>query len=133
MTTVNSFEQFHAAGQTPERPRTKYTFTIPPTTGSEVEKIVLVELETYEEVMAAKRSGNDPLVLSMELAKEAFRGIQMRGGSMQRLSTGDGTAEAAFARLDSKARTLLTSAYSNIHSPLKSEGEAFLASCVTEV
>jgi dihydrodipicolinate synthase/N-acetylneuraminate lyase len=129
-TSVQNYDQLEAAIQQKRRPT--FTYTVPVETGSEVEKLRIVELETHEEVMAAKRAGADPIILGYELAKESLRGVQYRGGQMQKVSTGDGTADAAFARLDSKARTLLTTAYQQIHSPKKAEGEAFLDSCVVD-
>ena len=100
------------------KPRVRHDFTLP--TG---QVVGIVELTIDEEMMAAKRSGNDPMKLAWELAQESFRALD---GA--KLSTGDGSANRAFADLPPKARALIVTAYQNVNNPPQTELDAFLKS-----
>lgn len=88
-----------------------------------IQQMGLVELNAREEIMAAKRAGNQPLQLAFELARECLREIDKVP-----VSTGDGTADSVFDNMHPKIRTLLVSAYSELHNPSDVDTTAFLAS-----
>lgn len=88
-----------------------------------ITSIGMVELTANEEIMATKRSNNNPMQLGYELAKESLRMVDKK-----KVSTVDGTADAVFNNMHPKVRTLLAQAYTEIHSPKDSDSKDFLSS-----
>ena len=109
--------------------RVIYWYDIPPriaaTTG--VAKIGMVELYTFEELMATNRApfGNVS-ALSQELAKEAIRFV-----NDEKVNSGDGSVDRFWASQKqnmARLRQLVTTAYGEIHNPDQGETKVFLQS-----
>ncbi len=93
-----------------------------------VKSIGMIELTAEEELMATKRAHNDPIRLAYELSKEALREVDGRA-----MSTGNGTADRAWNGMHPKIRTLVVSAYGQLHSPEEQDLTSFLASQQTSI
>lgn len=127
--TVHSLEDIAAAldaGRSSQRPL--YTYRVPLSISklTGVMTVALVELTSQELIVAQARGGTDRVAMGFEVAKEAWRKVNDR-----RISTADGTADTEWARTDmgwSKLRTLIASAYADIHNPKTEENENFLES-----
>lgn len=103
--------------------RTKYTYNIP--TGAEVPttSVTLVELTAEEEMMATKRSRNDPIRLAFELAKSSLINVD---GVV--LGAGDGSLDRVWEKLHPKVRSFVMQAFNQIHAPREEDVSTFLAS-----
>lgn len=120
--------------------RAIYRYKIPASMAGlarDVATIGLVEITPDEEIMATKRCSNQPIRLAYELSLEAFREIGMAGPLGQdgrptvvshRLSTADGTADRVWRQLHPKIRTLVVTAYNELHNPKDGEAQDFLSS-----
>lgn len=110
--------------------RAEYTYELPAklqqTLG--VKTLTLVELNAEEEMMATKRSRNDPVRLAWELPKEALRAINgARVGSV------DGSIDKAWNDMHPKVRALVMQAYNDLHNPVQTDVADFLASRAVSV
>lgn len=119
-----------------DRPVT--VFTVPAALRSvgrvQVEEIGIVELDTDEEMMATKRSRNDPVRLAFELARESLRWVKKTGAaSGQAVTTADGSGDAVWAGVHPKVRQLIVTAYGVVHNPTDNELALFLASRQVQV
>jgi len=104
-----------------ERP--VHEFTVPASIGgTSYQTIGIVELTPEEEIRAAARAGHERYRLAMELSKQS---LFMINGS--RVREADGTLDRAWAGMPPKLRTLIASAYAEVHSPSDSELSSFLA------
>lgn len=106
-----------------ERPT--FTYNVPESIARSVniKTVTLVELTADEELFATKRSNNNPIRLAYELAKESLRAVDGKP-----VSTGDGTADLVWNRMGAKLRTLVITAYNELHNPKETEGADFLKS-----
>lgn len=121
--------QAFAPGAGAATDRTIHTFNIPASlSGYGVETVGLVELKAGEELDAAKRASGDQMRTAYELAQEALHYV-----NGQRVRTMDGTADAAFAKMHPKVRSLVISAYARLHSPEDADTKAFLESRQSQV
>lgn len=104
--------------------RAKYTYTIPESLQRYgIKTFALVELNAREEIMAAKRADNQPVRLAFELARESLREVDGVP-----VSTAEGTADSVFDSMHPKVRTLLITAYSDLHNPNDGDTSSFLKS-----
>jgi hypothetical protein len=116
---------------TRSRPRTSYTFKIPSALQADcggIKEITMVELTAHEELLATKRSQQDPIRLAQELSRESFRycdGLE--------LSTANETSDIAWSKLGPKGRQLVMTAYARTHAPKNEELSDFLDSLETKV
>jgi hypothetical protein len=107
-----------------EKDRTIHTFTIPASLAHHDTKTVgLVELSTEEEMMAQKRAPNDVARMTYELTKASLREVNGK-----RVSLGDGSADRAWSSMHPKVRTLVVTAYNNLHNPSPDESRDFFSS-----
>lgn len=116
-----------------DQARVIYYFDVPKKLAAEckVRKVGFVQLDTNEELMAARRvvsgdSANKRGDTVFELTKESLRVVDG-----VRINTGDGSAEMFWGRRDpgfAKLRQLLVTAYAEIHSADDGDTETFLAS-----
>jgi hypothetical protein len=91
-----------------------------------IQKVGVVELTSKEEMMAARRSEQDPIRLAFELAKESVRFL-----NDDPVNTGDGTTDTFWGtpgRGKAALRQLIIAAYGQIHNPGNEDIAAFLAS-----
>lgn len=88
-----------------------------------IKTLGLVELTPREQTMASSRAGLDPMAIANEYAKESLR---MVNGAP--VSTADGSVDKAWERMHPKIRTLVTTAYNDLHSTSNVESEDFLQS-----
>lgn len=93
-----------------------------------ISSLGLVELTAGEELMATKRSGNNPMQLAYELTKESLREVDGR-----KVSTADGTADVIFNSMHPQVRTLLSQAYALLHAPKDEDTATFLSSRESQV
>jgi len=122
-------EGLAALGPQQEKPaRPTYRYTIPSRIGSDVRKVGLVQLTSNEELMATKRSRNDTARLAYELAKQAL--VEVDG---ERVGVADGSVDKAWDRLLPKVRTLVMSAYAELHAPQEEDVSDFLQSQQVQV
>lgn len=113
------------------RPRTSYSFKIPQALIAEcggIKEITMVELTSHEEILATKRSQQDPIRLAQELARESFR-----YADGQELSTANETSDVAWGKLGPKGRQLVMTAYARTHAPKNEELSDFLDSLEIKV
>ncbi len=106
--------------------RTVHTFTIPKNLAVHgIEKVGLVELRVQEELNGAKRAMGDQVRTAYELAQESLRYV-----NGQAVTTADGTADAAWAKMHPKVRHLVVTAYAKLHQPEENELKGFLDSAI---
>ena len=104
--------------------RPTYLYTVPTDLQRYgIKTFALVELNAREEIMAAKRADNQPVRLAFELARESLREVDGVA-----VSTAEGTADSVFDSMHPKVRTLLITAYSDLHNPSDKETASFLKS-----
>lgn len=103
--------------------RPVYVFDLPEGVGSQIKTVGLVELTPSDEIMAAKMSTGDTTRLAFELAKLSL--YEVDG---QRVSIGDGSADAAWLRLGPRARSLVVQAFAALNVPSSEDSAAFLRS-----
>lgn len=105
--------------------RPTHVFTVPAQLAQAhgVTELGLVELTAEEELNATKRAHNDPIRLAYELAKESLRVVD---GKV--LSAADGSLDKVWNRMHAKIRTLVMTAYSQLHQPGEQATAGFLAS-----
>jgi len=121
---VGSIEEMAEKLAARERERPVHVYSVPPSlAGLGIRTIGLVELTVEEEMIAQKRGRNDAMRIASELAKESLRMIDGRV-----LSSADGSLDAAWAALHPKLRTLVTTAFNDLHSPTDHEAIGFLKS-----
>lgn len=120
--------------------RALYRYKIPPglrTYAGDVVELGFVEINSDEEIMAAKRTGNTAIRLAYELALESLREVGLKGPpgadgkpSIARhpICTADGTSDRAWRQLHPKLRTLCVTAYNELHNPKEDDTAAFLES-----
>lgn len=114
--------------------RPVHTFVIPKSLGTPFTSIGLVELETGEELMAAKRAGTEPMGLAYALTKQCIVEITDEGTSAPRqVSLADATVDEVWQRGGPKLRQLLLQAYSLLHTPADEDEQDFLKSHRTSV
>lgn len=141
--TVQSPADLDALIARASAPRDLHEYAIPAALRREASGIThlrMVELTVDEELIAARRSGADPIMLAWELAKESLRGLVRqritRDGSGAevvhadevRLGTGDGSLDATWREMHPKLRQLAITAYGDIHNPKEADTKAFLQS-----
>ncbi len=118
--------QERAATKAPGKPtRAVHRYTIPATlaqNGSPRE-VGLVQLTSGEELMATKRSRKDQFRLAYELAKQSL--VEVDG---QRVGAADGSVDTAWDKMPPKIRTLVITAFGDLHAPEDDEVSAFLKS-----
>ena len=115
-------------------PRAVHTFDVPKSLGAPYSSIGLVELETGEELMAAKRAGTEPMGLAYELTKQSIAEVTDAGASAPRsVSLADATTDEVWRRGGPKLRQLLLQAYSLLHTPGDEAEQDFLKSHRTSV
>lgn len=125
--TVQSVDDIQA--ESVVKDRTQFVFDIPKSMLKYgVEKVVVVEITTGEELMATKRARQDPIQLGFELAKESFRGVKFTGKRMKSINTGDGSVEEAYAGMHPKVRQLVMTAYAKLHNNTDTDQKDFLDS-----
>ena len=129
---LKSAADAHAAANQNE-PRAVHTFTVPKHLGGKLEKVSLVEINTGEELMAVARARQDPLLLGFSLAQQALYAVKYADKEPQRVSTGDGSAEAAYAAMPAKVRQLVLTAYTRLHNPVEDDQKDFLDSVETDI
>lgn len=103
--------------------RPLYVYATPPRLHAVAKSVGLVELTAEEELMAAKRANNNPVRLAYELAKESLRQFDGRA-----VSLADGTSDTAWNVMGPVLRTLVITAYQEIHNPREDDAATFLAS-----
>lgn len=103
--------------------RPLYVYVTPQRLHAVAKSVGLVELTAEEELMAAKRANNNPVRLAYELAKESMRQFDGRP-----VSLADGSADTAWNVMGPVLRTLVITAYQEIHNPKEDDASAFLAS-----
>jgi len=109
--------------------RTVHTFRVPKAIASfGIESVGLVELRVQEELNGAKRALGDPMRTAYELAQESLRYV-----NGQRVTTVDGTADAAWAKMHPKVRHLVVTAYGKLHQPEDADVRGFLDSQESQV
>jgi len=101
-----------------------YRYDIPsPLAAAGVSKVGLVQLTSSEELQATKRARNDTHRLAYELAKQSL--VEVNG---DRVSSADGSVDTAWDQMPPKVRTLVMTAYGNLHAPEEADIDAFLKS-----
>jgi len=90
--------------------------------------VTLVELTAAEEQAAMKRCKSDPMRLAVEFAKQAL--VEVNG---EKVSLGNQSVDRAWDEFPSKMRSLVMSAYNEIHNPSEEEQAGFLKSRTTRV
>lgn len=109
--------------------RVVHTFTIPPKLAAHgIKTVGLVELRVQEELNGAKRAMGDQMRTAYELAQECLRYV-----NGQPVTTADGTADAAWAKMHPKVRHLVVTAYGKLHAPEENELKSFLDSANSQV
>jgi hypothetical protein len=92
-----------------------------------VKTVGVVELTGYEELMATRRAGTEPMRLASELARESLK--QVNGKPIN-----DEEADTFWSSpKNTKLRTLVITAYNSVNSPTNEEAATFLQSCQIEV
>ena len=110
------------------------TFSIPAALQSPYASIGLVELETGEELMAARRAGSEPMALAYELTKQSIYEVTDAGTSAPRQVTlADASTDEVWRRSGPKLRQLLMQAYSLLHTPGNDVEQDFLKSRRTSI
>jgi hypothetical protein len=120
-------DHIRESGQTE---RQVFTYDIPAKLAQRtgVKSVSMVELTADEELAAAKRSRNDNVRLAYELAKSAL--VAVNG---KRVGLSDGTADAAWNRMDPKVRNLALQGYSELHTVEEEDIDDFIKSRKTTV
>ena len=109
--------------------RTVHTFKIPAKlAGYGITHVGLVELRVQEELNGAKRAMGDQMRTAYELAQESLRYV-----NGQPVTTMDGTADAAWAKMHPKVRHLVVTAYGRLHQPEEMDVKGFLDSQESQV
>ena len=103
--------------------RPVYTYTLPAGIADGVTSVGLVALTADEEIMAARRSGNDTFRLAYELAKTSLAEVDGKP-----VGLADGSVDTAFNRMSSKARNLVLRAFTEVNSPVEDDVTGFLKS-----
>jgi len=113
----------------PKPTRPVYRYTIPVRLqGAGVSEVGMVQLTSGEELQATKRARNDTHRLAYELAKQSL--VEVNG---EKVGAADGSADKAWDALDPKVRTLVMSAYGDLHAPEEDDLNAFRKSQRVEV
>ena len=135
MTHVNQGIANAALGAVAAKPvRAVHTFDVPASVGAPFSSIGLHELETGEELMAARRSGGDAMSLAYELVKASIAEVTDAGASAPReVSLADASTDTVFRVAGPKLRQLLLQAYSSLHTPGDDATADFLKSHRTTV
>jgi len=128
-------QEFRGAAPAPAPERIINVFDVPPSLqeipvelrvagGDEtITSIGIVELTPQEEMMAARRAGNDPTSLAFELWKQSLAEVNGK-----RCTLGDGTTDIWVAQFRSAVRTLAMTAYGEVNTPTQKEVGSFLKS-----
>lgn len=103
--------------------RSVHRFKIPKKLANGITDIGMIQLNSEEELRATKRARNDTHRLAYELSQQAL--VEVNG---QKVSEGDGTREKAWASMDPKVRTLVITAYGELHAPEADDIDDFLKS-----
>jgi hypothetical protein len=120
--TTTLADHLRASGQ---NQRQTYSYKVPPKLAAStgIESVTLVELTADEEIAAAKRSRNDNVRLAYELVKSSLVGVNGK-----QVSLADGTADAAWNRMDPKVRALALQAYASLHNAEEEDVADFINS-----
>lgn len=103
--------------------RPVYTYKVPAGMGDGIESVGLVQLTAHEEMLAAKRAGNDPMKLAYEQVMQAL--VEVNG---ERVRIADGSADKAFNAMGPMVRNLVMTAHVKLHAPPEDAVEDFLKS-----
>lgn len=104
--------------------RAVHTFTFSKKLATtEVQSIGIVQLTSDEEVMATKRSANNPANMAQNLVLQALASVNGKPVTLV-----DGSTETAWNKFSPKQRGLLIAAYAELHTPEDSDVEDFLKS-----
>ena len=127
---AESAAALHERAQPKPKPaRPMFRFTIPvKLQGQGVTEVGLVQLTSNEELQATKRAVNDTHRLAYELAKESLREVDGNP-----VGAADGSIDAVWKDMHPKIRTLIMTAYGELHAPEKDEIDSFLQSQRVEV
>jgi len=127
---TESATALHERAQAQAKPaRPVFRFTVPGSLQKEgITEVGMVQLTSNEELQATKRARNDTHRLAYELAKQAL--VEIDG---TRVTAADGSIDTAWERMHPKLRTLVMTAYGELHAPEKEDIDSFLKSQRVEV
>lgn len=110
--------------------RAHYTYKLPAVIAKKtgVNSITIIELTAGEELMAAKRTQQDPMRLAFESALQSL--VAVNGSPVNLV---DGSADRAWQQMHPQARHLVMRAYDQLHNVAKKEVDDFLGSQTIEV
>lgn len=117
----------------PEEKRLVYTYDVPPSCQVELEgfgkvlTVGLVLLTAEEEILAAKRSHNSNYRTAHELSKACLYLINNTRVSMA------SNADEVWSNIPPKLRTLIVTAYADLHNPNEEETAGFMVSRVAKL
>lgn len=119
-------EAFNGLASVPGVARAVVEFDVPAkyqstSDGKKITTIGILELLPGEELMAAKRAGDDSAAQAFELAKQAL--AEVNGTPC---TVGDGSADIWFANMCPQLRALVVTAYTDVNTPTKADAADFL-------
>lgn len=103
--------------------RAHHVYDVPKNAEAGFTSVTLVELTAEEELQATRRARGDVVRVAYELAKQCLVAVDGKHIGLE-----DGTVDEAWAKMGPKLRTLIMTAYAELHTPAESDAGNFLKS-----